>query len=52
MKESLEELMNYLSGTSMMIAFPEMIVPIDHILRKFRKGSTNNTHRSIVQEFL
>jgi len=51
-KESLEELLQYLSSASMMIAFPEMTVPIDHILRKFRKGSTNNTHRSIVLEFL
>ena len=51
-KESLENLLEYLSGASTMIAFPEIVVPIDHILRKFRKASTNNTHRSIVQEFL
>ena len=41
-KESLEELLEYLSGASTMIAFPEIVVPIDQILRKFRKGSTNN----------
>lgn len=51
-KESIEELTIYFANNSRSISFPEMIVPIGVILRKFKKNTKNNNYRKIVAFFM
>jgi hypothetical protein len=51
-RETLDELTMYYANNSYCISFPEMIVPIGVLLRKFKKNTRNNTYRKNVAYFL
>ena len=51
-KEILEELTIYYANNSRSISFPEMIVPVGVLLRKFKKHTTNSGYRKIVAAFM
>ena len=51
-RESLDELAIYLGIHARTIAFPEFIVPIGVILRKFKKNTTSANHRKVVAAFM
>lgn len=51
-RETIEELTIYFAHNSRSMSYPEMIVPIGVILRKFKKNTKNNNYRKIVALFL
>lgn len=51
-KETIEELTIYFALNSRSMSYPELIVPIGVILRKFKKNAKNNNYRKIVALFL
>mmetsp|Transcript_6467 Transcript_6467/g.4865 ORF Transcript_6467/g.4865 Transcript_6467/m.4865 type:complete len:88 (+) Transcript_6467:689-952(+) len=51
-RESIDELIIYLGNLSRSMSFPEMIVPIGVVLRKFKKHTANASHRKVVAHFL
>ena len=51
-KEVIDELTIYYANNSRNIAFPEMIVPIGVLLRKFKKNTTNSGYRKSVAAFM
>lgn len=51
-KEIIEELTIYYAHNSRLISFPEFIIPIGVLLRKFKKNTTNPTYRKNVAAFL
>lgn len=51
-KETLDELLLFLTANSRSISFPEMAVPISLILRKFKKNSGNANYRKMVTSLL
>jgi len=51
-QESLEHLTQFLAVHSRRIYFPEMTIGLSIVLRKFRKGSSNNNYRKLIQSFL
>jgi len=42
----------YLSANANSLAFPELVVPITVLLRKFKKQTSNNNYKKSVQSFL
>ena len=51
-KEAIEELTIYYAANSRMIGFPECVVPIGVVLRKFKKHTHNGNYRKVVAAFL
>jgi hypothetical protein len=51
-KEAFEELTYYYAVNSRSISFPEMSVPLQVMLRKFKKHVNNSSYRKVVQAFL
>ncbi len=51
-KESLEELTVYFGNNARSISFPELIVPIGVVLRKFKKNTKNANYRKVIAAFL
>ena len=51
-KETMEDLTIYYASNSRSLSFPEMIVPLGVMLRKFKKQTTNGGYRKIVAAFL
>lgn len=51
-REVIEELTIYYAANSRLISFPESIVPIGVVLRKFKKNTHNGNYRKIVAAFL
>lgn len=51
-KEIIEELTIYYAHNSRVISFPELIIPIGVLLRKFKKHTPNGNYRKIVAAFL
>ncbi len=51
-RELVEELTIYYAANSRMIGFPEAIIPIGVVLRKFKKLTHNGNYRKIVAAFL
>jgi hypothetical protein len=51
-KEIIEELTIYYANNSRLISFPELIIPLGVILRKFKKHTPNSTYRKIVAAFM
>ncbi len=51
-RETIEELTIYFAHNSRSMSYPEMIVPIGVILRKFKKNAKNNNYRKLVALFL
>ena len=47
-KETLDELMIYFSNISRQLSFPEIIIPVGVIMRKFKKHTTNSSYRKNV----
>jgi hypothetical protein len=47
-KETLEELMIYFAHNSRNMSYPEMIVPIGVIMRRFKKHTKNGNYRKNV----
>jgi hypothetical protein len=42
----------YFSNNSRQLSFPEIIIPLGVLLRKFKKNTTNSTYRKNVAAFL
>jgi hypothetical protein len=51
-RELIDELTIYYAANSRMIGFPEMIVPLGVVLRKFKKYTHNGNYRKIVAAFM
>ena len=51
-KEIIEELTIYYAHNSRVISFPELVIPIGVLLRKFKKHTPNGNYRKIVAAFL
>jgi hypothetical protein len=51
-KEIIDELTIYYSNNSRQLSFPEIIIPLGVLLRKFKKNTTNSSYRKIVAAFL
>jgi hypothetical protein len=51
-RELIDELIIYYAANSRMIGFPEAVVPIGVVLRKFKKLTHNGNYRKIVAAFL
>lgn len=51
-KEIIEELSIYFANSSRHISFPEMVIPVGVVLRKFKKHTTNSGYRKIVAAFM
>mmetsp|Transcript_25836 Transcript_25836/g.25111 ORF Transcript_25836/g.25111 Transcript_25836/m.25111 type:complete len:123 (+) Transcript_25836:256-624(+) len=51
-RETLEELSIYFGNLGRSLSFPEMIVPVGVVLRKFKKNTTNASYRKVVAHFL
>jgi hypothetical protein len=51
-REIIDELTIYYANNSRLISFPEIIIPIGVLLRKFKKHTTNSNYRKIVAAFL
>lgn len=51
-KEVLEELTTYFANSSRHVSFPELILPVGVVLRKFKKHTTSSNYRKIVATFL
>ena len=51
-REIIDELTIYYAHNSRLLSFPEMIVPVGVLLRKFKKNTTNSNYRKIVAAFL
>jgi len=51
-KETLDELTIYLSHNSRSLSFPEIVIPIGVLLRKFKKQTHSSGYRKIVASFL
>lgn len=51
-KEILEELTIFFANNSRQLSYPEMIIPIGVLLRKFKKHTTSSGYRKIVASFL
>ena len=51
-RELIDELTIYYAANSRMIGFPEAVVPIGVVLRKFKKLTHNGNYRKIVAAFL
>lgn len=51
-KEIIEELSIYFANSSRHISFPELVIPVGVVLRKFKKHTTNSNYRKIVAAFL
>lgn len=51
-KDIVESLTMYLAANGKSLAFPELIVPIGVLLRKFKKQAGNGTYKKTVQSFL
>ena len=52
LRETLDELTIYFANTSRSIGYPELIVPVGVVLRKFKKNTTNSNYRKIVAHFV
>lgn len=52
LKEIIESLTMYLAANGNSLAFPEMVVPISVLLRKFKKQVSNNNYRKSVQSLI
>jgi len=51
-KEIIDELTIYYANNSRSLSFPEIIIPIGVLLRKFKKHTTNSVYRKSVASFL
>ncbi len=51
-REIIDELTLYYAHNSRLISFPELVIPIGVILRKFKKHTTNSSYRKIVAAFM
>lgn len=51
-KEILDELTIYYANNSRSLSFPEMVVPLGVLLRKFKKNTTNSGYRKTVAAFM
>lgn len=51
-KETIDELTIYFSNCSRQLSFPELVIPIGVLLRKFKKNTTNSSYRKIIAAFL
>jgi len=51
-KEGIEALTLYFAANSTSLSFPELFVPTGVMLRKFKKNTTNNSYRKMVNSFL
>ena len=51
-KEIIEALTLYLAANGNSLAFPELVVPISILLRKFKKLASNANYKKSVQAFL
>lgn len=51
-KEILEELTIYYANNSRSLSFPEIVVPLGVLLRKFKKHTTNSGYRKTVAAFM
>jgi len=51
-KEIIEELTIYYAHNSRVISFPELVIPIGVLLRKFKKHTPNSNYRKIIAAFL
>lgn len=47
-KETLEELVLYLAANSYSASFPEMAIPVELALRKFKKNLGNSNYKKMV----
>ena len=52
MKDSIEALTLYFGANAESLCFPELVVPVGVLLRKFKKHATNGSYRKAVQSFL
>ena len=51
-KEVIESLTLYLAANGNSLAFPEIVVPVTVLLRKFKKQTTNGIYKKSLQTFL
>ena len=51
-KEIIEALTSYLAANGSSLAFPELVVPITVLLRKFKKNANSANYKKTVQSFL
>ena len=51
-KEAIESLTLYLAANSVVLSFPEMMVPICVMLAKFKKATNNQVFRKTIQSFI
>lgn len=51
-KEIIDELTIYFANNSKSISFPEMVVPMGVLMRKFKKHTTNSGYRKLVAAFM
>jgi hypothetical protein len=47
-RETLDELILFLAANSASASFPEMVVPAEHVLRKFKKATGNQNYRKMI----
>ena len=47
-KETLEELVLYVAANSNSVSFPEMAVPAELVLRKFKKNLGNQNYKKMI----
>jgi hypothetical protein len=51
-RETLDELVLFLAANATSVSFPEIAVPAEHILRKFKKATSNANYRKMVTNIL
>lgn len=51
-REIIEELTIYYAHNSRVISFPELVIPIGVLLRKFKKHTPNSNYRKIIAAFM
>ena len=51
-REMIDELTIYYAHNSRLISFPELLIPVGVLLRKFKKNTSNNNYRKIVAAFM
>ena len=51
-KETLDELVLYLAANSSSASFPEMAVPAELVLRKFKKNLSNQNYKKMITQVL
>lgn len=51
-KEIIEAVTLYLAANEKCLAFPELVVPITVLMKKFKKNANSQIHKKAIQSFL